>query len=111
MTSLDYGRAMMACPQAPRLVAAGEQLLPPVERLCAGAPAGAAPLDELDSVLGELAAVTQVNCKHQNHHESRMAVSSLLRLYGHRALMPLLLPALRAFPSLLRMHILLPQEN
>ena len=50
----------MACPQAPELVAAGEHLLPPLERLCAGAVAGAAPLDELDSVLGELAAVTQV---------------------------------------------------
>ena len=45
--------------QAPKLVAAGEQLLPPVERLCAAADAGAAPLEELESVLAELSAVTQ----------------------------------------------------
>ena len=49
-----------ACPQAPQLVAAGEQLLPPVERLCAAAAAGAVSLEELDSVLTELSAVTQV---------------------------------------------------
>ena len=41
-------------------MSAGEQLLPLVERLCAAAAAGSAPLEELDSVLAELVAVTQV---------------------------------------------------